>query len=105
LIIQQNNQKVFTSKSRIPNGYIDLNSHRREAFGIISALSHLVQIQLFNEVKHLLSPITSTIVRGNQAGVNTINRLRHGKLSLKNIANRMQTAYLHLKINKTFNST
>jgi Tfp pilus assembly pilus retraction ATPase PilT len=82
VIIQLHSQIIIKSKSRIPNTYIDLNSHRCESF-IISALSQVVQIQLFKESKHTCSPIKSTIMCDNLAVVNTINKLRHCKPCLK----------------------
>jgi hypothetical protein len=49
LIIQRNNEILFENQCRIPMGYENLSS----GFGIISALSHshLIQIQLYKEMK------------------------------------------------------
>jgi hypothetical protein len=83
LIIQRHGEIVLDNKCRIPKIYENFSSHRCEGFGIISALSHLIQIQLYKEAKNQASPISSTIICDNLAIISTINRLHNTKPNLK----------------------
>jgi hypothetical protein len=67
LIVQRNNKIVLQNQCRIPMVYENLSSHRREGFGIISALAHLTQLQLYKERNKNMTPLCATIVCDNMA--------------------------------------
>jgi hypothetical protein len=73
----------YRKKCRIPKVYEDLSSHICEVFGLISALAHLIQIQLFKENKNRLTPISANIICDNLSIVSSINRLKTAQPTLK----------------------